>query len=145
MRTTRPTILLADDDAGWRKALRARLCQSGFDVVTASDGEQAIAAFDEHQVDAALLDVQMPGIDGFGVCEHIRNQPVRGDIPVLFLTGSQHSIVRNHLSRLTDTVGGTRFLTKPCNSDVLVTALQDALNRSDVRTAGTTHRHATGS
>ena len=133
MSQQRPRVLLADDDAGLRAALSSRLSLMGFSVVTASDGVAAIEALDKHCIHAALLDVAMPGLDGFGVCQHIRSKPALRNIPVFFLTGTPDRIVRENLGKLSDYVGGTYCLTKPCDSRAIAVRLLRALAESSQR------------
>jgi DNA-binding response OmpR family regulator len=130
MNDHQPTLLLADDDAAWRQAMQLRLSSEGFRVITAGDGEEAIARFDSTTIDLALLDVQLPGIDGFGVCEHIRSLPKGSHTPVVFLTGSDSGIVQKHLRALTATVGGDRCLTKTCDASELIRTVREALDEA---------------
>lgn len=127
MNTQLPRILIADDDHGWREALRARLSHEGFDVVMAESGADAIQAFEEDEVDLALLDVHLPDMDGFAICEHIRSQPSGCHLPVIMLTGCDSGIVRRHLHNLSVTVGSDRCLTKTCDSSTIVSGIRDLL------------------
>ena len=81
-------ILAIDDDPTALSALRQILTQKGYDVVTAPDGESGLELLgsDAEPVDLALLDVTLPGMSGYDVCRKIREDPVVGDIPVIFLT-----------------------------------------------------------
>ena len=65
-------ILIADDEASIRRILETRLGMIGFDIVTAADGEEAVAAFNKENPDLVVLDVMMPKMDGYGVCREIR-------------------------------------------------------------------------
>lgn len=123
-----PMILIAEDDACTRQALCLRLMQAGFDVLPARDGAQAIELIRENIVDGAVLDVCMPGVDGFGVCEYIRDQQLK--IPVCMLTGSKHGVVRNFLGKLTTTVGGDYFMSKPYDGAALALLLHQALEKT---------------
>jgi len=126
MKKSKPTILVADDDAQIREALAIRLTQSGFDVVMAANGDEAIRLVEKTRLDAAVLDVQMPGADGFAVCEHMRRSNQK--LPIFLLTGSSDGIIRNHLGVLTETVGGDRCLTKPYDGKALALILRNALD-----------------
>lgn len=77
------TILIAEDDADIRAVLRLYLESEGFGVLEAPDGEKALALALERSPDAAILDVMMPGMDGFELVRRIRE---RADCPILFLT-----------------------------------------------------------
>ena len=72
----RPLILFADDDETVRLVTREALESSGFDVVEAANGREALASFVKRLPDLVLLDVMMPEMDGFATCAAIRNQPV---------------------------------------------------------------------
>ncbi len=76
-------ILVADDEASIRRILEARLSMIGYEIITATDGEEAIAAFNKHNPDLIVLDVMMPKIDGYGVTREIRRT---SDVPIIILT-----------------------------------------------------------
>ena len=123
-------ILIADDDLQLRDVLALRLEQAGFSVVSVGDVAAAKESFDRETPDAAVVDVRMPGGDGFAVCEHIRNHGSSGaGIPVFLLTGADDGIVRNHLERLTQTVGGDFFLRKPYDAKALAVMLREAIGK----------------
>ena len=130
---TRPLVLIADDDRHIREALASRLVQDDFDVVSAGDASSAIALFEHREPAAAILDVRMPDADGFAVCEHIRRSGSK--IPVFFLTGTDESIIRDHLAKLTATAGGDYFVTKPYDGKTLVMMLHDALKSKNCKIA----------
>ena len=69
---TPPRILVVDDNRANVDILRARLAAHGYEIVTASDGEEALAAVGAHQPDLILLDVMMPKLDGIEVCRRLR-------------------------------------------------------------------------
>ncbi|MDS4030629.1 MAG: diguanylate cyclase [Candidatus Contendobacter sp.] len=104
-----PLILVVDDDDGQRLLAGAALRQGGFAVVEASDGEQALVTFQHKQPDIVLLDVVMPGLDGFAVCEALRQLPGGQYCPIVLVTGLDdvESIERAY------EVGATDFITKP--------------------------------
>ena len=79
------TVLVADDDEDILQLVSFRLERAGYTVVTAADGQQALAAARQHQPDLAVLDVMMPGPDGLTLCRSLRQ---RGEyaIPVILLT-----------------------------------------------------------
>lgn len=79
-------VLVADDSAVVRAVVRAQLTEHGFEVVEAADGDLALRAFEEWRPDVVLLDVEMPGLDGFHVLEAIKRDARAGDTPVVFLT-----------------------------------------------------------
>ena len=80
------TILVADDNRGFAELLRATLEEAGFDVLTASTGPAAMACVEQNDVDAAVLDILMPGMSGDAVAERLRQ--IAPGLPVLLMTGS---------------------------------------------------------
>jgi len=126
----KPAVLIVEDDAEARSALAIRLTHAGFEVTTVPDGPAALTAVHRRRPDAALLDVRMPAMDGFEVCERIRAIPECRDIPIFFLTGTTDGLVRNNLGKLTATVGGDFYLTKPYDGKIVTMMLWDAVNRS---------------
>jgi diguanylate cyclase (GGDEF)-like protein len=109
------SVLIADDDATARMLVRAALEQSGFQVVEAADGAEALECYRQHQPQLVLLDVVMPGLDGFSACAAIRAAPGGGTVPILMLTGLDdlESINRAY------ECGATDFATKPINWPLL--------------------------
>lgn len=104
-------ILVVDDIPANVKLLEARLLAEYFDVLTAANGLDALAICERTQVDLILLDVMMPGIDGFEVCERLKENPRTAHIPVVMVTA---------LDQPSDRVRGLKagaddFLTKPVN------------------------------
>jgi two-component system, HptB-dependent secretion and biofilm response regulator len=111
-------ILIADDDAGAREALRLRLTHAGFEAVTVGSGAQAIAAFDKFKPRIILLDASMPDISGFDVCRHIKEQAANA-ATVIFVSGATGPGV-DYLKQCGKLCGGDRFITKPYNAALLV-------------------------
>ncbi|MGA2404548.1 MAG: diguanylate cyclase, partial [Syntrophobacteraceae bacterium] len=107
-----PVALVVDDDRGARLLARALLEESGFNVEQASDGIEGLSAFERFKPGIVLLDVVMPGMDGFAVCREIRNRSGDGrHIPVLMMTGLDDM---ESINRAYD-AGATDFITKPIN------------------------------
>src|SRR5450755_1989365 len=79
-------ILVVDDNEANRALAKGTLEDEGYEVVLANGGAEGIAAFQKERPDCILLDVRMPDIDGFAVCERIRALPHGAETPVLFLT-----------------------------------------------------------
>jgi len=89
--TTRPSILIIDDETQILQVLR-ELLQADYRIVVAKSGEQGITRLDpQSPPDLILLDVVMPGIDGYETCRRIKSDPVGRQIPVVFLTGRDDS------------------------------------------------------
>src|SRR4029453_3880766 len=79
-------LLIIDDNLQNREVAEGHLVGAGYQAVQAESGEQGLMMLEEVRPDLVLLDVLMPGMDGFETCRQIRMLPVVGDTPVLFLT-----------------------------------------------------------
>jgi DNA-binding response OmpR family regulator len=85
------TVLVADDDADIRRFIEINLRLEGFEVVTAHDGPDALAKAIAVQPDLVLLDVLMPGIDGYTICARIRADASLAGVPVIIVTANYGS------------------------------------------------------
>jgi diguanylate cyclase (GGDEF)-like protein/PAS domain S-box-containing protein len=110
MTDTHARILVADDDATVRLLMQAALVKTGFQVCLASDGEEALRVFGELSPDMLLLDVEMPGRDGFDVCAALRRH-VGNELPIVMVTGMDDVA---SIQRAFD-AGATDFIAKPLN------------------------------
>lgn len=117
-------ILLADDDRAIREALTRALSLEGYDVVQVNDGAQALAAVENEQPDAAILDVMMPNVDGLTVCRVLRAE--RNRLPVLMLTARTETPDR--VAGLD--AGADDYLPKPFDLDELLARLRALLRRA---------------
>ena len=81
-----PTLLLAQDDPHSGETLRDYFEAKGFNTIWAKNGSEAIKAFRENSVDLALVDIMMPGADGYEVCRTIKSESLDRSVPVIFLT-----------------------------------------------------------
>ena len=124
-------ILLADDDAVALLVARAALEESGFDVMCAEDGSAAVAMYAKQPPDCLILDVMMPGMDGFQVCRAIRAMPNGKDLPILILTSRDdvESVARAYDS------GATDFATKGISSRLLIERVRFLLREHEFRRA----------
>jgi two-component system cell cycle response regulator len=116
-------ILVVDDIPANVKLLEARLIAEYFDVLTAADGYQALAICDRHQVDLILLDIMMPGMDGFEVCERLKSNPKTSHIPVVMVTALDQPADRVRGLK----AGADDFLTKPVNDLQLIARVKSLL------------------
>jgi CheY-like chemotaxis protein len=115
-------VLVVDDHADIRRLIRMTLDFEDFEVREAPDGPQALAVLQSWTPDAILIDVMMPGMDGFTLCRTIREQPATRDIPVLFLSARGHA-------RDTDEglkAGASAYLIKPFSPLQLIHELSRA-------------------
>jgi len=116
-------ILLVEDEVTLRDTLALNLEVEGFDVVTASDGEKGIDQFRKARFDLIILDVMLPKMDGFTVCETIRLQ--NDKVPVLFLTAKGTS--QDKIQGLK--AGADDYLTKPFNLEEFVLRVNILIKR----------------
>ncbi|MFT6926719.1 MAG: diguanylate cyclase (GGDEF)-like protein [Psychromonas sp.] len=120
-------VLVVDDDITARLMASQALGKENFVVIEAQDGFTALALFQEMQPDIVLLDVQMPGLSGFEVCEQLRSFPCGKLIPILMATGQDDiDSVRQAYE-----AGATDFVTKPFNWKVLAHRLRYMVRASD--------------
>jgi diguanylate cyclase (GGDEF)-like protein len=101
--------LVVDDDPVLRTIGAESLAAIGFEILEAETGEAALAACEERTPDLVLLDVKLPGLDGFSTCEAMRRQPALAEVPILIITGRTDS---GTIDR-TFEVGATDFIGKP--------------------------------
>ncbi len=119
-------VLVVDDERTIRLLARQALERGGFDVIVADDGDSGLEAFREHDPDVVLLDVQMPGRDGFETCRAIRTSATGRFTPVMMMTGLDDV---ESIERAYD-VGATDFINKPLNWLVLGHRLEYILRSS---------------
>ena len=121
-------ILVVDDVPANVKLLEARLSAEYFDVATATSGSEALAKCEKAECDIVLLDVMMPDMDGFQVCEALRqNERTRG-IPIILLTAKDDMETRVVGMRL----GVSEFLTKPINKTELFARLRAQMHQRTI-------------
>ncbi len=111
----RPLALVVDDDAAMRMMIAETLEGSGFDVEEAEEGAAGLSLFQKHHPDLILMDVMMPGMDGFSACAALRQLPGGEHVPVLMITGLEDM---DSINRAYE-VGATDFVSKPINYTVL--------------------------
>jgi len=116
-------ILVVDDIPANVKLLEARLVAEYFDVLTAADGYEALAICERNQVDIILLDVMMPGLNGFEVCERLKANQKTSHIPVVMVTALDQPADRVRGLK----AGADDFLTKPVNDLQLISRVKSLL------------------
>jgi type II secretory ATPase GspE/PulE/Tfp pilus assembly ATPase PilB-like protein/CheY-like chemotaxis protein len=118
-------VLLVDDEDSLRKVMRDLLERDGYAVTEARDGVQALDQVDRVGPDIIVLDLNLPGLDGYGVLSHLRSRPATAGIPVIVLTakGDEDNEVRVF------ELGADDFLTKPFRARALSARLEAVLGR----------------
>ena len=123
MTARKPLILTADDDPQILRLVARSLELEDFRVLTAADGEEALAIIEAETLDLVLLDVMMPKMDGFTVCQKVREF---SSVPIIMITarGQDHDKIKGL------NLGADDYLTKPFNIDELIARVQAVLRRS---------------
>ena len=118
-------VLLVDDEDSLRRVMKDLLEREGYIVSEARDGVQALDQVDRTGPDVIVLDLNLPGLDGYGVLSHLRSRPATADIPVVVLTakGDEDNEVRVF------ELGADDFLTKPFRARALSARLDAVLGR----------------
>ena len=116
-------VLIVEDEKRLRDIVRDYFTGHGLDCDLARDGAEALDVLRDHDYDAILLDILMPGLDGFAVCEAVRRSD---DVPILFLTalGSERDVLRGYA------LGCDDYVTKPFSLAVLLAKTEALIRRS---------------
>jgi diguanylate cyclase (GGDEF)-like protein len=126
----RPRVLVTDDDEDAREAL-VELLQPEFEVLTASDGEQAVRATREERPDLVLMDLSMPRLDGLQALERMRADPATAEVPVIFVSARGEASVK---ARALD-LGAVDYLQKPFSNRELRARVERTLRLARSQTA----------
>jgi CheY-like chemotaxis protein len=118
------SVLVVDDESMARTMLRLMLVRAGFEVLEAKDGYEALAEVERQLPDLMILDIMMPGIDGYAVCQALRQDDRTANLPVVMLSAKadSESIAKGFKA------GATKYLTKPVSQDDLVRHVREALS-----------------
>jgi len=119
-----PTILSVDDEDDVTALVRFHLLKAGYQVLTASCGREALHLIQSRLPDLILLDLMLPDIDGFGVCEILRREAATAAIPIVILTAWATSDARN----LGLELGALDYMTKPFSPKELVERVRRLLD-----------------
>ena len=133
-------LLLADDSVTIQKVVNLTFSDEGIEVITAGDGNTAMEKFVEFMPDLVMVDVNMPGFDGYRICEMIKQDEETRHIPVILLVGSFEPFDEAEARR----VGADDYLTKPFQSiRQLVSRVSDLLNNSTVKSSSPSQKSFT--
>jgi DNA-binding response OmpR family regulator len=118
-------VLLVEDEEQLRRVMKDLLQREGYTVAEARDGIQALDEVDRHAPDVIILDLNLPGLDGYGVLAQLRSRPATREIPVMVLTakGDEDNEVRVF------ELGADDFVTKPFRARSLTARLEAVLGR----------------
>src|SRR3990170_8898596 len=119
-------ILVIDDDPGFLRLIEQVLTQQGFEALKAAGGQEGLRLLFAEKPDLVLLDVSMPGMDGWQVCQRIREI---ADVPIIMLTGTEQG--QEDIVRGLD-YGADEYLLKPVGNRELVARVRAGLRRSEL-------------
>lgn len=122
--TNKEKILVVDDEASIRRILDTRLSMIGYSVITASDGEEGLSLFRKETPNLVILDVMMPKLDGYGVCQEIRKT---SDVPIIMLTALGD--VADRITGLE--LGADDYVIKPFSPKELEARIRSVLRRAE--------------
>ncbi|MCB0006073.1 MAG: response regulator [Anaerolineales bacterium] len=120
------SVLVVDDEPMARTLLRLMLVRAGFEVLEAEDGFDALDQIKQRLPDVMILDVMMPGMDGFAVCETLRNDDNTAELPIIMLSAKTDLDSVNRGLR----AGATKYLTKPVSPEDLTRNVRDVLGEN---------------
>jgi twitching motility two-component system response regulator PilG len=118
-------VMVIDDSKTIRRTAEMLLRKQGCEVITATDGFEALSMIAEHRPDLIFVDIMMPRLDGYQTCALIKNNRSFRDTPVIMLS-SKDSIFDKARGRI---VGSEQYLTKPFSKDDLLNAIKQHIKR----------------
>ena len=116
-------ILIVDDEPDILRLTLLRLKKSGFEVITALNGSDAIVVAGREKPDLILLDMVLPKMNGSQVCRYLKNHNELSHIPVILFTASSNTMTAIRAKK----IGADDFIVKPFDPDVLIAKIDDAL------------------
>ena len=118
-------ILIVDDEAGYTRAVKYALEKEGYSVLTASNGLQGLMTAQKEDVDLLILDVMLPGLDGYEVCNRLRSDPITAELPILMLSAKGQDSDRTTGLQ----VGASEYLSKPIENATLLGKISSWLGK----------------
>ena len=118
-----PRILIVDDEPNLVLALEYLMKKEGYEIRVAADGEMAVEAAAEFRPDLILLDIMMPKMDGYEVCQRIRANPALRDVAIVMLTAKGREVEREKGLAL----GADHYITKPFSTREVVRTIKEIL------------------
>lgn len=117
-------ILVVDDDIDTQNLVQTLLEIEGYDVQTASNGQEALTTVSTTTIDLIILDVRLPGIDGYEVCRRLKSHPDSRFIPIIMYSASFNHVEDNALAS-----GADDFIVKPFAIDALLSKVRENLEK----------------
>jgi len=117
------SILIIEDDPSFSRAINHIVEKEGYDVSTASNGMTGLRMVRENPPDLLILDVMLPGLDGFEICSQLRSDPPTAELPIIMLSAKGQETDRETGLK----VGASEYLTKPVNRELLLETISRLL------------------
>jgi CheY-like chemotaxis protein len=121
----RQNILIIDDDDDQVDVLSHRLRSNGFEISSAESGQRGIDMVHDHKPHLVILDLRLPDIDGFSICQQLADDPETCAIPVIIVSG----MVRPDIIRRSRSVGCQYYVRKPYDPNALLLLIENALGK----------------
>lgn len=119
-------VLVVEDDPSALKLVEYTLQQEGYKVTVASNGLEGLQKAQTEPIDLAILDLMLPGMDGFEICHRLRQDSLTADLPILVLSAKTHESD----TAMAIEVGADAYLTKPADPSRIVSEVQRLLSQS---------------
>jgi len=116
-------ILVIEDDPATLRLIDYSLRHEGYQVLTASNGLEGLRKVHNEEPDLIILDVMLPGMDGFEICHHLRSEPDTAQLPILMLSAKAQEIDKNTGLK----VGADDYLAKPADPSEIVSRVESLL------------------
>jgi two-component system alkaline phosphatase synthesis response regulator PhoP len=120
-------ILVIEDDPATLRLVDYTLKQEGYDVITSTNGLDGLRKALSESPDLVILDVMLPGLDGFEICYRLRAEPSKAKLPILMFTAKAQEIDKDTGIR----VGADDYLTKPSSPDVILSHVAKLLEKNN--------------
>jgi DNA-binding response OmpR family regulator len=121
----KPLILIVDDEENYQKLLEFNLKTAGYDVITASDGQEGLDRARASLPDLILLDGLLPRVHGFEVCKTLKSEAATKDIPIIIMTAVYRNL--RYKYEVKGDYGANEFVTKPFDIEDLVKRIKELL------------------
>jgi DNA-binding response OmpR family regulator len=118
-------ILIVEDDPSFSRAINHIIQKEGYDVITASNGLTGLRMAKDDKPDLLILDVMLPGLDGFEICSRLRNEPQTAKLPIIMLSAKGQDADKTTGLK----VGANEYLTKPVNRELLLEKMTSLLGK----------------
>ena len=132
----RKRVLIVEDEADTRAMIGEMIGRAGYEPADAADGTEGLAKAESFRPHVILLDVRMPGLDGYEVCQGLKENPKTKTIPVIFVTAVQDDA----LNRLAYQAGAVACITQPFRPEALVAIIKAAIASAERKARPKTKR-----